>query len=308
MTFNRVALLSNPNSGRGLAGIAAAEASRVFARSGVSVLNLQGANEQAALKLAQDTIDSADIDALVVCGGDGLINVGINAVAGTNVSLGLLPAGTGNDHARAFGIPTFPTRAAEVILAGHTTAVDVGRASNEQGFSRLFGTIGCLGFDSLVTQRAEKMRWPKGQYRYSMAAARELMAFRAHPCEMILDGVHYSLPVSLVAVGNTPFYGGGMAMCPHADPTDGLFDITVLHDMGRIQAVRRFHKVFTGDVTTDDMVDAFSARVVELHMPGIRSYADGEQFCDTPVRFECLSGHVQLITPADFDPANIVNR
>ena len=98
-----------------------------------------------------------------------------NALAGTDIPLGIIPAGTGNDHAREFGLPTKdPVAAADIVADGWTEIVDLGRIWDRNGMTKWFGTVAAAGFDSLVTDRANRMRWPRGRMRYNLAMLAEL--------------------------------------------------------------------------------------------------------------------------------------
>ncbi|PRQ10313.1 diacylglycerol kinase [Corynebacterium sp. 13CS0277] len=301
--FSRVALLTNPKAGAGVSGLVALEVQRHLNNAGIDVIALQGADEESARRLAQTAVNSGDVDALVVCGGDGLINLGLQCVVDTPVALGLVPAGTGNDHARAFVVPGNAAKAAALIISGRTLAMDVGKASFQDGSSRVFGTIAAVGFDSLVNARAARMKWPPGQAKYTVAAARELLSFRAHHARLAFDGVEHTMDVTLVATGNTAFYGGGMRMCPEASPIDGMFQVTVLEKMPRRHALKRFHTVFDGNVLAEDGVLSFEARRVDIDMPGVDAFADGEFFGPTPVCLEVQPKAARIITAATFDTA-----
>ena len=159
-------------------------------------------------------------DALVVVGGDGVITDALQALAGTEIPLGIVPAGTGNDHAREFGLPTKdPAAAADIVADGWTETIDLGRIRDRNGASKWFGTVAAAGFDSLVTDRANRMRWPRGRMRYNLAMLAELSQLRLLPFRLVLDG-HREIDtnLTLAAFGNTRSYGGGMLICPDADP------------------------------------------------------------------------------------------
>ena len=177
---------------------------------------------------------AAGTDALVVVGGDGVISVALQEVGGGDVPLGIIPAGTGNDHAREFGIPTNdPEAAADIVVDGWTETIDLGRiqcGKGRQKSDKWFGTVAATGFDSLVTDRANRMRWPRGRMRYNLAMLAELSALRLLPFRMVLDGRDEIVAdLTLAAFGNTRSYGGGMLICPNADHTDGQLDITMVY-------------------------------------------------------------------------------
>ena len=178
------------------------------------------------------------MDALVVVGGDGIISLALQVLAQTDIPLGIIPAGTGNDHAREFGIPTKdPEAAADVVVDGGAETVDLGRIRGADGTDRWFGTVMAAGFDSLVTDRTNRMRWPHGRMRYNVAMVAELSKLRLLPFRLTFDGGEELVTdLTLAAFGNTKSYGGGMLICPDADHTDGLLDVTMVQSASRTQA------------------------------------------------------------------------
>ena len=178
---------------------------------------------------------AAGTGAVVAVGGDGTAHAALQAVAGTTTPLAVVPAGTGNDLALALGIPRDPVAAAraaaEDLVAGDVRTIDAGRTGD-----RWWATVLCCGFDSAVTDRANRLRWPRGRRRYDVAILAELARLRPRELVLVLDGESQTLPVTLVAVGNTSWYGGGMKVCPGADPADGLFDVTVVGPLTRLAA------------------------------------------------------------------------
>lgn len=159
--ISRVVLLTNPAAGKGRAVAALEEATRAFYGYGVDVVRLSGSSPEASRELAREMIRDDSIDALVACGGDGLIGLALQEQAGTDTPLGIIPAGTGNDHAREYRIPLDPRRAAKVIVEGFTTRTDLGIMRTDDGRERYFGTIACAGFDSLVTTAPTAFRGPR---------------------------------------------------------------------------------------------------------------------------------------------------
>lgn len=153
----------------------------------------------------------------------------------------MIAVGTGNDFARALGLPVRDPAAAGALLAdalegGRVRDVDLGRAGD-----RWFGTVLASGFDSRVNDRGNRMRWPAGRARYDLAMLAELAALRPFPYRLRLDdGEVREIEATLVAVGNGPSYGGGMRICPGADPADGLLDVTVVGDCSRTTLLRVF--------------------------------------------------------------------
>jgi diacylglycerol kinase (ATP) len=153
------------------------------------------------------------------------------------------------------------------------------------------------GFDAVVNERANAMSWPPGDRRYDVAIFLELARLRARDYRVVLDGSELRPEAILVAVGNTAAYGGGIRICPDADPCDGLLDVVVGRAMSRLTLVRLRGWAYRGVHVRHPLVDAYRARTVELHAEGITTYADGERCLPLPVTIECVPGALRLLSP-----------
>ncbi|MCP2626630.1 diacylglycerol kinase [Mycolicibacterium smegmatis] len=295
----RVTVLTNPMSGHGNAPHAAERAVVRLQQRGVDVTAIVGRDARHARELVREHLDRGT-DALVVVGGDGVIGLALQELAGTDVPLGIVPAGTGNDHAREYRIPTGdPEAAADVIADGHTRTVDLGRIDADDGTRRWFGTVVATGFDSLVSDRANRMRWPHGRMRYNLAMVAELSKLRLLPFRLSFDGGDAEdHALTMTAIGNTRSYGGGMLICPGADPTDGLLDITMIASASRSRLIRLFPTVFKGTHVNLDTVTTRRARSVRVECPGINAYADGDFAAPLPATVTAVAGALKILTSA----------
>lgn len=296
--MNRVTVLTNPASGHGNAPHAAERAVARFQQRGVDVCEILGTDAVHARRLVDDEL-SRGTDALVVVGGDGIISVALQALALGDVPLGIIPAGTGNDHAREFGLPTGdPAAAADVIVDGQPEAVDLGRIRDASGADRWFGTVMAAGFDSLVSDRTNRMRWPHGRMRYNVAMVAELSQLRPLPFRLTFDGGEELVTdLTLAAFGNTRSYGGGMLICPGADHSDGLLDATMVQSASRTKLIRLFPTVFKGTHVHLDEVRTARAKVITVDCPGINAYADGEFVGPLPVEVSAVAGALKILRP-----------
>ena len=289
-----IALLTNPTSGGGK-GARNRDAALVRLReSGFVVRNLQGRDADEAYDLARGCVADG-VEALVVCGGDGLVHLGVQAVAGTGVPLGLIPSGTGNDVARYLGLPRQGRcAAADRIIASQHRTIDLARSGD-----RYFVTVLAAGFDAIVNERANAMTWPRGQMRYNLATLAELRTFRPLPYVLQLDSDSGSETVEheavLVAVGNGPSYGGGLRITEGALLDDGLLDVVVVTRMSRPKLVRSYPRLFTGKIDGVDEYVHRRVRSVTVAAPGIVAYADGERFGPLPLTITCEAGALEVI-------------
>jgi diacylglycerol kinase (ATP) len=287
-----VAVLVSPSAGRGRAR-AASDAVLAELRAGGLTPTVLGATSRADAEQRAGEAVAGGVDAVVAVGGDGAVHAALQAVAGTATPLAVVPAGTGNDLALAMGVPRDPVTAAraaaEDLRNGAVRTVDAGRTG-----SRWWATVLCCGFDSAVTDRANRLRWPRGPRRYDVAILAELARLRPREVTLVLDGVRSTVPITLIAVGNTCWYGAGMRICPGADPADGLFDVTVVGPLGRRELVRSRPLLTAGTHVDHPAVTVHRAARVELACDGVSTYADGEPVAPLPAVAECVPGALTL--------------
>ena len=296
--IGQVTMLTNPASGHGNAPHAADKAIARLQQRGVDVVEIVGADAAHARRLVDEALERGT-DALVVVGGDGVIGCALQALGGSDIPLGIVPAGTGNDHAREYGLPTKdPEAAADIVADGWAETVDLGRICGTSGAGKWFGTVAATGFDSLVSDRTNRMRWPHGRMRYNLAMLAELSRLRLLPFRLVLDGTReIKADLTLAAFGNTRSYGGGMLICPGADHADGQLDITMVHSASRTRLIRLFPTVFTGTHINLDEVTTARARSVSVECPGINAYADGDYACALPAELSAVPGALRILRP-----------
>ncbi|HEX5969173.1 MAG TPA: YegS/Rv2252/BmrU family lipid kinase [Intrasporangium sp.] len=293
----RVALIVNPTAGKG-AGRTLGEATRrLLLSKGRDVVDVSGRTWSEACARAGDEVRRG-VDALVVVGGDGLVHLAVNLVAGSTTPIGVVAAGTGNDFARNLGLPIRDAaRAVDVITRGAVRTIDAGRVTGPSGETKWFAGVLGAGFDAIVNARAARMRWPRGQMRYNLAVLRELPLFKPIPYVVELDGRRIETSAMLVAVANMPSFGGGMRVCPDADPTDGLFDVLVVKAISVPAFLRVFPKVYRGAHVTHEAVEIQRATRVRLDARHIPSQADGEPFTGLPLDIEIVPQAVRVLAP-----------
>ena len=277
-------LAINPISGRGHARRLAKLASEYFRSQGVSVLEIEGSNLVDFRRKLLAALNVGDKTGIIAFGGDGFIHEIIQHVVPREIPLGVIPCGTGNDFARSIGIFKLSFKQQlELIRQADFTRIDLGKVSQ-----KWFAAILSSGFDALVNDRANNMRWPRGRMRYNIAMVEKLIALKAHNYRIRLDDELIDVEATLVTVANGPSYGGGMHVCPDASITDGLFDIMVLGKVSRIELLRVFPKVYRGRHVGHPAVTFYRCREVEIQGSG-SSFADGEPLAKLPLTAQCVS-------------------
>jgi diacylglycerol kinase (ATP) len=288
-----VAVLVNAVAGRGRAARALPSVTAALSDAGVAPRLLTAADRDDAERQTAAAVADG-VAAVVALGGDGAAHAALQAVAGTGTPLGLLPAGTGNDLALALGVPTDPVRAAQAVAAdlstGSVRLIDAARTGN-----RWWATVLCCGFDSAVTDRANRLRWPRGPRRYDIAILAELARLRPREVALTVDGVGSRREVTLIAVGNTSWYGGGLRIAPGADPADGLLEVVVVGPVSRRELVRTRPRLAAGTHVDHPAVTVLRGREVALHGAGLSTYADGEPVSALPAVSVCVPGAVGVL-------------
>ena len=287
----RCALLVNPG-GKQIDDTVAAIRDRLVQRGGLDVSVMQGESARETADLARCAVD-AGTDIVAAMGGDGTVHLAVQALANSASRLGIIATGTGNDVARYLDLPRRrPIEAADVIADGAVRQIDLGRTG-----ATYFTTVLAAGFDSLVNERANAMRWPRGQMRYNLATLAELRVFESTRYTLELDGERRQLDAMLVAVGNGPSYGGGLQICQGALLDDGELDVVVISPISKPELLKVYPRLFTGTHVTHPAYQHFRVRRVSVAAPDIVAYADGERLGPLPMTVEVAAGALEVCVP-----------
>jgi diacylglycerol kinase (ATP) len=247
---------------------------------------------------------------LIVAGGDGTINDAVNGLGKAGfpegVTLGILPAGTGNDLAATLCIPDDPDEAEDVIRQGRVRTLDVARVRSEGIEERFFINVATGGLGAEISDANEgelKKRWGKLSYlRASLEVAKD---FDVKELDLYLDGeLHRARAVNIV-VGNCRFAGGGWLAAPRANPEDGLLDVVIIEKLGLADLLQ----LAPASMARADYLGkegVFSARAreirVETQPPGLDFTVDGEVVGDEPARFSVVPAALKVIVGPDYVP------
>ncbi len=232
---------------------------------------------------------SDGIDRLIAVGGDGVVHIAVNAVARSETPLGIVPHGSGNDFARALGL--LDGTLDEHVERALADAVPIDAMLTNHGW---VATVATLGFSGDVTARANAIRWPLGQLRYTVATLAQLPRLRSIAVTIDVDGRRCDIETSLLAIGNTACFGGGMLVCPDAEPNDGRLQVVCIGAVSRTTFLSVFPRVFSGrhvghaDVSTD------SGSAVTIDGDDLDLWADGERLGSLPVTIEVVPGAIRV--------------
>lgn len=275
----------NPTSGKGKADKLGLEVVASFRRRGFTVDVVVGMDEP-TLRGALRRRLTDDHRALIVVGGDGMVHTALQVLRDhPQTPLGIVPGGTGNDIARAIGMNEIePLTALDRIhgaLERGPRWVDVGEATCS-GVTTRFGAVYSAGFDALVNERANRLRFPRGTSRYTVAMLLELSTMKPRRYRLTIDGETSEQEALLVAVANAESFGGGMRIVPDTPIDDGLLQVFTVAPLSRRSFIRLYPRVFSGTHVDHPAVTIRPATEVTIAVDNVVGYADGERVGPLP--------------------------
>lgn len=240
------------------------------------------------------------IEAIIAVGGDGTIHEVVNGMIDyPTVKIGYIPAGSGNDFSRGFLVPKSPVEALSFLLMNKQSdgkRFDIGRCQvNGLSKSRYFVNSVGTGFDAAVSKLTNESKLKKylnriglGSLAYVGALIRLLFTYQLTTIEVMMDGKTFKYEkVWFATISNQPYYGGGMKIAPNADTSDGLFDITIVHNLSRLKLLFVFTTVFFGKHTRfKEVVQHKGEKVSIVSDANMLVHADGELIGHVPMQVE----------------------
>ncbi len=289
----RVTILLNPAAAQGKSRRALTPALEVLGRAGVEPQILESRSAGQLTELAR-AASAEKPDVVVSAGGDGTHHYVLNGLLGSEIPLGILSLGSGNDFARALGIPLEPGAAARTLLEGDARRIDVARVG-----SAVYGCVAGVGFDSVVNRYAnERVRYVSGSLAYTWAILRCIGPYRPQRLELRSDGRNFSGEIMFAVVGNTTSFGGGLKITPRARPDDGLLDVCIVPAMGKFELLRWVPRAYSGAHLKHPRILYFQARKITLASPSrLELFGDGEFLQELPATIEVVPRALKVVVP-----------
>lgn len=286
-------LIYNPAAGRGKARRHVARVEERLRAGGVRVDCEPSTSPSDLVRIAAES-SRANYDRVVVCGGDGTLNLAVREFDLERGTLALIPTGSGDDFARVLGIPRQIDAACDVAISGKIRSVDVALAND----IRYLGVAG-LGFDSEVADYAnEHVRFLRGSAVYLFAIFRVLPRFRPLQVRLSRDGKMRYESIMFAAVGNTRQYGGGIRITPDALVDDRELDLCVVHETSRFQLLKTLPNAYRGAHVKSPFVEIRRGREFQFSSEKpLAVYADGEPLTSTPVSFAMAPERLRIVVP-----------
>lgn len=298
MVLPPATIIANPRAGAGRARKIAIKAQAALSANGIdATLHLPESLEE--LRAITTQVCAGVSPTVIACGGDGTVHQVIQHVIPTGATFGVIPAGTGNDIARALGFKkagdSLYHQLANSIHGHDSRLVDASRITLGETSTWSLGVISA-GFDSAINERANRMKFGRGASRYLLALLAELRTFQLYNYHVVMDGVPNDGKALLIAVGNAGNYGGGMRICPKADMTDGLLNITWVDEAPRRTILRLLPTIFSGRHIKSKLVHTYTAKEISINSESSIIYADGERIGRPPVHVQIVPKAVRILS------------
>jgi diacylglycerol kinase (ATP) len=315
--FGPPQLIVNPRAGRGSVERALPEITALLEAEGFEYAVTRTEGPGHAREIAREAVQRGS-GFIVAVGGDGTVHEVVNGMMGDESALepgavlGVVPSGSGCDLVRTFGLPQDPVAAARHLLGKNVWGrLDIGRVRyhDERGSAqRWFVNIAEAGIGAAVVQAAARMPRALGGRAYRLAALRGVLTYhpqqahlrmngrkaRGTRIDAPLDDCTHAGTITLVAVANCQFFGGGLRVAPRAIPSDGMLDV-IIGEGTKWEAVRALQKMPTGEHVPSKQFTEYLANAVLLEgMKPLRIEADGELLGTTPATFDVIPGAIPL--------------
>ncbi len=259
-----------------------------------------------AITLAATAIENGSRN-LIVVGGDGTLNEVANGVflqkecSPEEVTIGMIPVGTGNDWVKTFGIPTDYEEAIQKISEGETLLQDIGKISyyeNKLEINRYFSNMAGFGFDALAADKANQMKEKdrSGLWVYLYSFVMAYMQYQTRRVTVSVDGKELEELIFSVSVGIGKYNGGGMMQAPDAVPNDGTFEITIIKKIGVWGILKNLIGLYNGSFVKDNHVDCYQAKEVAISCSNpLAGEVDGESLGKSQFKIEILPKKLKVI-------------
>lgn len=296
-----IALMMNLNAGVGRTHRLADYVFQQFEEHGLPYVFVRGNSAEDAIAKVTERI--GEFSAVVAVGGDGSVHTAAQVAFHNKLPLGIIASGSGDDVARACGLPhgrnfeatkTAVDHFVQAWLANDKTEIDVMFATTSDEKEHVVLAVMSCGFDSRVNANSAKMTYLKGTFRYIVAMLKTLTRFSPINYHTIIDGVEENFSAMLIAFGNGSMFGGGMKVCPSANIKDGELDYIVVNEISIPTLLSVFPKVFTGKHVSHPKVDEARAKSVWLHAPGEQVWGDGEYLGESPLQIEIKPNSISI--------------
>lgn len=283
-------LIINPMAGNGYARKIAPQLHDALEKRGIAHEMVYTQYPGHATELAREAAKQPHCSAVLAVGGDGTAYEVACGLMDTGKALGMIPAGTGNDFIKTIRTPAKPLAALDFVLSHTPRPVDVGRL-NDRMFLNVCGT----GFDVTVLDYAQAAkRYVRGLLPYFVGLIRAIFHYRPVKVRLVADGQETKEELLVCSIANGRFIGGGIPICPVAEPGDGWLDLVTVDNVPRWVIPRYLPALLLGRILQIHATRHIRCKEVLLDAPGMRINVDGEILTMDHAAFSILPGKLLL--------------
>jgi len=286
-------VLYNPSAGRGRARRRVHEVETILRMHGARVDCEASTGPDDLVRIAAES-SRAGYDRVVVCGGDGTLNLALREFDLEKGIMALIPIGSGNDFAPALNIPRNIRKACDAVMTGEVREIDVALVNDLR-----YASVAGLGFDSEVAEYANRnARFLRGSAIYLYSILRVLPRFLPRAVKIRDENGTRHEQIMFAAIGNTRQYGGGIKITPDAKSDDGLLDLCIVHAGPLAKLLTMLPLAYGGAHVKSKFVEIRRGR--EFHFESeqpMTVVADGELLTRTPVSFGIASEKLKIVVP-----------
>jgi YegS/Rv2252/BmrU family lipid kinase len=300
-------IIVNPHAGLGKANKDWSVISKLLEKADLAFTFEFTQYRQNAKELAVRAIENGCRN-LIAVGGDGTLNEIVNGImeqkicSSTDIILGVIPVGTGNDWGKMYEIPDDYEGAVDVIRRSNYFIQDAGKVmffNDGKKQHRYFANIAGIGFDAVVVNKTNKQKENNkgGKFLYLYNLFTSLFSSAYSNAEILMDDKKINSSVFSMNVGICKYSGGGMMQVPGAIADDGLFDITLIRKIGKFEVIRNVKNLYDGSFIRNPKVSTSRAKHIIINAdPAVFLEVDGESLGTTPLEFEIIPSSLKIIT------------
>lgn len=310
---NKWFVVVNPEASIGKSGKDWPLIKQILIKEGIEFVDTLTEYPRHAIEIVRDAIVEKGFRKFISVGGDGTNNEVINGIFGqtqvptTDITMAVIPIGTGNDWRRTFDIPLEYDKVVKIIKAGHLFAHDIGKLTyyndgNPQ--TRYFLNAAGTGLDEMVCQSTNTMKQQGkgGTFRYLISLVKCMLKYKITHIQLTIDDkLVFDDGILNLSLGNCRYNGGGMMTMPNAVPNDGLFDVTVIKKVSMLKFAANVKNVYDGSfINKIDEVKTFRGRkikIVSIPPHSLKVETEGESLNNSPFDFEMLTKSINMIVP-----------
>ena len=273
-----------------------------FEKNGIAYIDVQATSAQDAIE--QVSRIAHQVEAVIAVGGDGSVHTAAQVAWKHKLPLGIIASGSGDDVARACGLPHGRRLSKTKLGVDHfvqawlkrdMSEVDVLKATTGDKTEHAVLAVLSAGFDSRVSATSQNMLYLRGTFRYIAAMVNTLRRFSPIHYRLKIDGEEKVLQAMMVAVGNGSMFGGGMKVLPDAIINDGKLDMIVVNQVSIPTFLTIFPRVFKGTHVTHPVVDTYQLAKVDVHVENEQVWGDGEFLGMSPVFIEVEPAAIKIV-------------